>query len=114
MTLRDSFWADIGAVFRANNLYSIATQGYECVPSDQCDKYGEIITDGGGLLDIRTIEIRAADVEPDPEEFKCPRQLDKCCRHPDFSGAVDPVTAEAPTAPPPVNRFHEVQLPVPL
>jgi len=54
------------------------TQGYECVPYYQCDN-GTIITDGGGLIDIRNgFGILS------PEDSKCPGFLDVCCQDPDF------------------------------
>jgi len=55
-----------------------ATQGYECVPYYQCHN-GSIITDGGGLIDIRNgFGILS------PEDSKCPGFLDVCCQDPDF------------------------------
>jgi len=54
------------------------SQGYECVPYYQCDN-GTIITDGGGLIDIRNgFGILS------PEDSKCPGFLDVCCQDPDF------------------------------
>ena len=55
-----------------------ATQGYECVPYYQCHN-GSIITDGGGLIDIRNgFGILS------PEDSKCDGFLDVCCQDPDF------------------------------
>merc|ERR1711936_392825 len=66
-----------------------ATRGYECVPYYQCHN-GSIITDGGGLIDIRNgFGILS------PEESKCPGFLDVCCRDPDF----------VPPPPPPVAKY---------
>jgi len=65
-----------------------ASQGYECVPYYQCDN-GTIITDGGGLIDIRNgFGILS------PEDSKCPGFLDVCCKDPDF----------VPPPPPPVVK----------
>merc|ERR1712018_843448 len=65
-----------------------ASQGYECVPYYQCHN-GSIITDGGGLIDIRNgFGILS------PEESKCPGFLDVCCLDPDF----------VPPPPPPIVK----------
>ena len=65
-----------------------ASQGYECVPYYQCNN-GTIITDGGGLIDIRNgFGILS------PEDSKCPGFLDVCCKDPDF----------VPPPPPPVVK----------
>merc|ERR1711863_53003 len=65
-----------------------ASRGYECVPYYQCHN-GSIITDGGGLIDIRNgFGILS------PEESKCPGFLDVCCRNPDF----------VPPPPPPIVK----------
>jgi secreted trypsin-like serine protease len=67
-----------------------ASRGYECVPYYQCHN-GSIITDGGGLIDIRNgFGILS------PEESKCPGFLDVCCRDPDFV---------PPPPPPPVAKY---------
>merc|ERR1711863_254010 len=67
-----------------------ASRGYECVPYYQCHN-GSIITDGGGLIDIRNgFGILS------PEESKCPGFLDVCCRDPDF----------VPPPPPPVVKYY--------
>merc|ERR1712002_576348 len=64
------------------------SQGYECVPYYQCHN-GTIITDGGGLIDIRNgFGILS------PEDSKCPGFLDVCCLDPDF----------IPPPPPPVVK----------
>jgi len=56
-----------------------ANQGYDCVPYYQCHN-GSIITDGGGLIDIRNgFGILS------PEDSKCEGFLDVCCQDPDFS-----------------------------
>merc|ERR1712228_748573 len=52
--------------------------GYECVPYYQCHN-GTIITDGAGLIDIRSGFGSLA-----PEDSKCPGFLDVCCKDPDF------------------------------
>jgi len=54
------------------------TLGYECVPYYQCSN-GTIITDGGGLIDIRN-GFGALNAE----DSKCPGFLDVCCKDPDF------------------------------
>jgi len=64
--------------------------GYECVPYYNC-KNGTIITDGGGLIDIRSNFL-------DPLTSKCPSYLEVCCRHEDYED--DPL----PTRPPPATR----------
>merc|ERR1711910_44394 len=65
------------------------SRGYECVPYYQCHN-GSVITDGGGLIDIRNgFGILS------PEESKCPGFLDVCCRDPDF----------VPPPPPPVAKY---------
>merc|ERR1712038_156257 len=65
-----------------------ASQGYECVPYYQCNN-GTIITDGGGLIDIRNgFGILS------PEDSKCPGFLDVCCLDPDF----------IPPPPPPIVK----------
>merc|ERR1719305_1742573 len=67
-----------------------ASQGYECVPYYQCHN-GSIITDGGGLIDIRNgFGILS------PEDSKCEGFLDVCCQDPDF------------VAPPPVPVVKHV------
>lgn len=64
-----------------------ASQGFQCVPYYQCDDLGEIITDGGeGLIDIRGNFGQT--VQLDPDNSKCPGDLEVCCRHPDFTDAV--------------------------
>merc|ERR1712055_387387 len=61
-----------------------ATQGYECVPYYQCHN-GTIITDGGGLIDIRNgFGILT------PEDSKCPGFLDVCCLDPDLVTPTPP------------------------
>merc|ERR1712218_586079 len=64
------------------------SQGYECVPYYQCHN-GTIITDGGGLIDIRNgFGILS------PDDSKCPGFLDVCCLDPDF----------IPPPPPPIVK----------
>jgi len=52
--------------------------GYECVPYYLC-KNGTIITDGSGLIDIRSSFGSLS-----AEDSKCPGYLDVCCKDPDF------------------------------
>merc|ERR1712121_390263 len=60
------------------NCEDYADQGYDRVPYYQCHN-GFIITDGGGLIDIRNgFGILS------PEDSKCPGFLDVCCLDPDF------------------------------
>jgi len=62
-----------------DNCANYANQGYDCVPYYQCHN-GSIITDGGGLIDIRNgFGILS------PEDSKCEGFLDVCCQDPDFS-----------------------------
>merc|ERR1719260_352464 len=68
---------NVDNVFEKCSDYT-ATQGYECVPYYQCHN-GSIITDGGGLIDIRNgFGILS------PEDSKCEGFLDVCCLDPDF------------------------------
>jgi len=70
--------SNVDNVFEKCSDYT-ETQGYECVPYYQCDD-GVIITDGGGLIDIRNgFGILS------PEDSKCEGFLDVCCLDPDFS-----------------------------
>ena len=62
------------------------TEGYECVPYYQCDE-GTIITDGGGLIDIR---FGGESDQPelailDFSDLMCSGSLDVCCKDPDFT-----------------------------
>ena len=67
-----------------------ASQGYECVPYYQCHN-GSIITDGGGLIDIRNgFGILS------PAESKCPGFLDVCCKDPDFVPPPPPAAKYSP------------------
>merc|ERR1719305_1923220 len=68
-----------------------ASQGYECVPYYQCHN-GSIITDGGGLIDIRNgFGILS------PEDSKCEGFLDVCCLDPDFEAPPpEPVKQHVP------------------
>merc|ERR1712226_861775 len=67
-----------------------ASQGYECVPYYQCHN-GSIITDGGGLIDIRNgFGILS------PAESKCPGFLDVCCKDPDFIPPPPPIVRYQP------------------
>merc|ERR1711887_425812 len=75
--LTDKATSNVDNVFENCADYT-ATQGYECVPYYQCHN-GTIITDGGGLIDIRNgFGILT------PEDSKCPGFLDVCCLDPDF------------------------------
>jgi len=64
--------------------------GYECVPYYQCAN-GSIITDGGGLIDIRN-GFGALNAE----DGKCPGFLDVCCKDPDFVPTPPPVKSYQP------------------
>merc|ERR1712055_899718 len=75
--LTDKATSNVDNVFENCADYT-ATQGYECVPYYQCHN-GTIITDGGGLIDIRNgFGILS------PEDSKCEGFLDVCCQDPDF------------------------------
>merc|ERR1712240_28593 len=85
--LTDKATSNVDNVFENCADYT-ATQGYECVPYYQCHN-GTIITDGGGLIDIRNgFGILS------PEDSKCPGFLDVCCLDPDF----------IPPPPPPIVK----------
>merc|ERR1712217_319077 len=85
--LTDKATTNVDNVFENCADYT-ATQGYECVPYYQCHN-GTIITDGGGLIDIRNgFGILS------PEDSKCPGFLDVCCLDPDF----------IPPPPPPIVK----------
>jgi len=85
--LTDKATTSVDNVFENCADYT-ASQGYECVPYYQCHN-GSIITDGGGLIDIRNgFGILS------PEDSKCPGFLDVCCLDPDF----------IPPPPPPVVK----------
>jgi len=68
--------------------------GYECVPYYDC-KNGTIITDGGGLFDIRGNFL-------DPLTSKCPSYLEVCCRHPDYEDEPLPTRPPVITQRPPI------------
>merc|ERR1711983_750047 len=68
---------------RFKQCSSYAESGYRCVPYYSCEN-GEIITDGGGLINVRFSSLN--DVQLDPETSKCPGSLEMCCRHPDWIG----------------------------
>ncbi|XP_040570233.1 phenoloxidase-activating factor 2-like [Lepeophtheirus salmonis] len=73
-----------------------ADQDYKCVPYYNCED-GEIVTDGGGLIDIRSSFAAVLD----PASSKCPGYLEVCCRHPDFStNSPQTITPEPVTQPP--------------
>merc|ERR1712115_348412 len=74
--LIDKATTTVDQVFQKCEDY--ADQGYDCVPYYQCHN-GSIITDGGGLIDIRNgFGILS------PEDSKCEGFLDVCCLDPDF------------------------------
>merc|ERR1712212_590698 len=86
--LTDKATSNVDNVFENCADYT-ESQGYECVPYYQCHN-GTIITDGGGLIDIRNgFGILS------PEDSKCPGYLDVCCKDPDF----------VPPPPPPVQAY---------
>ena len=68
---------------RSKQCSFYAESGYRCVPYYSCEN-GEIITDGGGLINVRFGGLN--DVQLDPETSKCPGSLEMCCRHPDWIG----------------------------
>ncbi|CAB4065917.1 Phenoloxidase-activating factor 2 [Lepeophtheirus salmonis] len=68
-----------------------ADQDYKCVPYYNCED-GEIVTDGGGLIDIRSSFAAVLD----PASSKCPGYLEVCCRHPDFSTNSPQTTTPEP------------------
>jgi hypothetical protein len=68
---------------RFKQCSSYAESGYRCVPYYSCEN-GEIITDGGGLINVRFGSLNY--VQLDPETSKCPGSLEMCCRHPDWIG----------------------------
>merc|ERR1711944_306127 len=85
--LTDKATSNVDNVFENCADYT-ESQGYECVPYYQCHN-GTIITDGGGLIDIRNgFGILS------PEDSKCPGFLDVCCLDPDF----------VPPPPPPIVK----------
>merc|ERR1711902_466449 len=85
--LTDKATSNVDNVFENCADYT-ESQGYECVPYYQCHN-GTIITDGGGLIDIRNgFGILS------PEDCKCPGFLDVCCLDPDF----------VPPPPPPIVK----------
>merc|ERR1712172_7902 len=85
--LTDKAISNVDNVFENCADYT-ESQGYECVPYYQCHN-GTIITDGGGLIDIRNgFGILS------PEDSKCPGFLDVCCLDPDF----------IPPPPPPIVK----------
>ena len=61
-----------------------ADQGFECVPSEECNEMCEIITDGSNLLDMRTQELGI-----DCSEKKCPGENQICCQRADMLDSVD-------------------------
>jgi len=64
--------------------------GYECVPYYQCHN-GTIITDGGGLIDIR-----GGFASLSPADSKCEGFLDVCCKDPDFVPPPPPKIVHKP------------------
>ena len=63
-----------------DNCTDFSETGYKCVPYYNCEN-GTIITDGGGIIGIRTEEDR---VVLDPANSICPGLLEVCCRNEDF------------------------------
>ncbi|XP_040570521.1 phenoloxidase-activating factor 2 [Lepeophtheirus salmonis] len=78
-----------------------ADQDYKCVPYYTCED-GEIVTDGGGLIDIRSSFAAVLD----PASSKCPGYLEVCCRHPDFSTNAPQTTTPEPVTQPPKPRSY--------
>ncbi|XP_040570649.1 phenoloxidase-activating factor 2 [Lepeophtheirus salmonis] len=78
-----------------------ADQDYKCVPYYTCED-GEIVTDGGGLIDIRSSFAAVLD----PASSKCPGYLEVCCRHPDFSTNSPQTTTPEPVTQPPKPRSY--------
>ena len=72
---------------KSSHCSDYADDGYECVPFDLCEE-GEIIVDGGGLIDPRSGLL-------DAEGSKCEGYLDVCCRHPERVG--EPVHGKTTT-----------------
>ena len=83
---------------RFKQCAAYAESGYRCVPYYSCEN-GEIITDGGGLINVRFAGLD--DVQLDPETSKCPGSLEMCCRHPDWIGL--PIQSPIPIKRPDVN-----------
>merc|ERR1711962_1864985 len=82
-SLTDKATTTVDNVFENCADYTIS-QGYECVPYYQCHN-GSIITDGGGLIDVRNgFGILS------PEDSKCEGFLDVCCQDPDFVAPPPP------------------------
>ncbi|XP_071745786.1 phenoloxidase-activating factor 2-like [Lepeophtheirus salmonis] len=82
-----------------------ADQEYKCVPYYTCED-GEIVTDGGGLIDIRSSFAAVLD----PASSKCPGYLEVCCRHPNFSTnapVVTQTTTPEPVTQPPKPRAYK-------
>jgi len=75
-------------------FYEDEGYGYECVPYYNC-KNGTIVTDGGGLFDIRGNFL-------DPTTSKCESYLEVCCRHPDYDGEPLPTRPPVITQRPPI------------
>jgi hypothetical protein len=79
--------------------------GYECVPYYNC-KNGTIITDGGGLFDIRGNFL-------DPLTSKCESYLEVCCRHEDYEFDAVPTRPPPRTTEPPITRQPTTLAPFP-
>jgi len=93
-----------------DNCTYYAEYGFECVPYYQCAG-GYIITDGGGLFDIRS----GLQDTLDPAGSKCESYLEVCCRDESFSDVPlpkRPVTTT--TTPRPITTTTTTQKPVPL
>lgn len=79
--------------------------GYKCVPYYQCHN-GFIITDGGGLIDVRNGLV-------DPGNSKCESYLEVCCQDEAYKGVKLP-TRPDPTTPKPVTTEAPPKTPAPI
>ena len=90
---------EIFGVVEVNNDFDSCEEytekfGYECVPFDQCHN-GTIVTDGAGLIDLRTLT---------PELSKCPGSQEVCCKDPDF---IPPTEQNSPSECDCVPFYHQ-------
>ena len=69
-----------GEPISPDNCTDYSETGYKCVPYYNCEN-GVIITDGGGIVDIRIEDER---VVLDPANSICPGLLEVCCRNEDY------------------------------
>jgi len=79
--------------------------GYQCVPYYQCHN-GIIITDGGGLIDVRNNLV-------DPGNSKCDSYLEVCCQDERYKGVTLP-TRPDPTTPTPKPTTEAPKTPSPI